>query len=81
MKGYLEKMRAKFEEDEVHESEKYIDTKKSTITKFINSGEQLLNIYLDYQALDRSVEALYKKGKSKCNVMLKIQKYLTKIGF
>lgn len=44
---YLKKMNKKRTEDETHRSQKYIDTKKKTLQKFIESAEILLADSID----------------------------------
>lgn len=41
LREYLAKMQKKRDEDETHQSQKYIESKKKTLQKFIESAEQL----------------------------------------
>lgn len=74
-------MEKKNEEVENHQSEKYKITKKKTLQKFIESAELIMNDSLSRKTIDRSIEALYSKGKSKDNALKKIESYLEKISF
>ena len=81
VKEYIMKMQKKKQEDESHQSEKYILSKKQTLDKFIKSAEILQTDCINFKAIDESVGALYSKGKSKDNALGKIKVYLNKINF
>lgn len=78
VKEYLMKMNKKRDEDQTHHSPKYIQSKKVTLKKFINSAESLLNDTISSKEIYNSVSVLYSKGKSKDDAVKKITDYLGK---
>lgn len=51
MEEYLGKMNRKKDEDETHQSQKYIDSKKKTLKKFIESAEALSNDEMNFESI------------------------------